>query len=90
MLHEAVLVRGPRPYTGSVEPGDVFAWEPDLPHARMLCVVMEVKNNGEEDWVRTRPLEKNMPGSLAEPCWNSMDRFREAVVPTLFKKMPVE
>ena len=76
LLHEAELKRGPRPYMGPIEPGEVFAWEPDLPYARELCVVTRLTG----DYVWTKPIKGG------KEVWNDISRFREAVVPTIFKR----
>lgn len=97
MIPEAELRRGKRPYKGNIVPGDVFAWEPDLPHARELVVVTRITgphfpnpieqpflidfSEGNELTVWTRPLNG------WEEAGNEMSRFREAVVPTAFNRM---
>lgn len=78
MINEAELRRGKRPYEGEITPGDVFAWEPDLPYARELVVVKCITKTR----VCTRPLNGD------EEVWNDLSRFREAVVPTAFNRMP--
>lgn len=100
MIAEGVLVRGERPYKGRINPGDVFAWEPDLPHARELVVVTRIStpdndkvivhargsaviSGGHEQRIWTRSIDGD------DEFWNDESRFREAVVPTLFKPYPI-
>lgn len=80
IIPEAVLVRGERPYPGDINPGDVFAWEPDLPYARELVVVTFV----DKLRIGTRPLDGD------REVFNDIDRFREAVVQTRFNPMPTK
>jgi hypothetical protein len=80
MIPEGLLVRGPRPYTGEIEVGAIYAWEPDLPHARQLCIVSKVQ--GGIVWTFDFPEQRL-------EVWNEESRFRGAVVPTLYKKMEV-
>ena len=115
MIDEAVLVRGgERPYAaeivrgvrghrlykGPINPGDVFAWEPDLPHARELVVVTRITGPGEDQTIEhalgvavlsggheQRVWTRPLDGD--EEVWNDESRFREAVVPTLFNPHPV-
>lgn len=65
----------PRPRVGSR-----WVWEIDLPHARALVEVVEVRWNGEEWWVRNRVLlGSDMFGRPAKPlAWNDLSRFWEA------------
>ena len=79
IIPETMLRRVTRPYAGVITPGDVFAWEPDFPHARELCVVVKIT----ETAVWTRPIE-----SFSPVYGNDISRFREAVVPTIFKSQP--
>lgn len=104
-----LLVRGERPYEGPIEVGMVFAWEPDLPHARELLVVTRiggplaplVANHGAGSAVIFRGDdderkiwstffgEDPMPWRRGQDreVWNDESRFREAVVPTIYKPM---
>lgn len=83
IIQEAVILREKDrrgfQYVGPIEPGAVFAWEPDLPGARELTIVTMV----DSDFVWSRPM------SGGETCMNKIDRFREAVFATIFKKFPV-
>lgn len=91
-------------YDGDIRPGQVFAWEPDLPHARELLVVTRVGGPPPADvtvehargtayfpaplglLIWSRPFEAGQSASApAREVYNDEDRFREAVVPTLFK-----
>ena len=78
VIAEFVLLRGATPYAGSIYPGDVFAWEPDLPYARELVVVVRLA--GGNVWTR------NIDGDAEH--WNPEDTFREAVVPTILNPHP--
>jgi len=88
-------------YAGEIEPDMTFAWEPDLPYARELVVVVRIAEAGDPITIRhARGLASisqgrgtliwtrliNQPAALA--IWNTESRFREAVVPTLFKFPP--
>lgn len=97
-LNEAELVRGARPYAGPLEPGDVFAWEPDLPHARKLCVITRIGPAPPPQIIpHSRgvahlgfPTEnvvwtRRFPDGHEE-CWNEEDHFRKAVVETRFRR----
>lgn len=102
ILDEVVLDRtAARPYQGLIEPGMVFAWEPDISYARVLCVVTRIDapppphiidgpgvkgymGCGEESVVWTRPFPDG-----GKEVYNEFGRFREAVIPTHFKKMQV-
>ncbi len=90
IISEAVLRRDqcmpgfrecPRWYGGEIEPGMVFAWEPDLPHARELVVVTRITGSPRRPAIWTRPIL----GSRDDEVWNEISRFREAVVPTNMK-----
>lgn len=84
MLESAAILREARPYKGLIEPGSIFAWEPDLPHARCFCLVTKVvKREGDETLIYTRDIK----GS--GEYYNEESRFREAVYPTLFNPWPV-
>lgn len=48
-INEAILIRHEGDYTGPIEPGMVFAWEPDLPKARELIIVTRVTQPGDPD-----------------------------------------
>jgi hypothetical protein len=98
MLDETVLVRtAPRPYTEVILPGMIFAWEPDLPHARCLLIVtkitgpqptFEIKHGRGTAVISSRHdhliWSKYFPTREYE-VWNDESRFREAVIPTRFK-----
>lgn len=68
----------PRPKVGTR-----WVWEIDNPGARELIEVTEVMWNGEEWWVRTKPLLGGPPLNVMgnpEPL-NDLGRFWEAVTP---------
>lgn len=77
----------PRPYKGNIEVGMVFAWEPTLPHARELILVTAISlpHLGEEALIHTETLSDD--SRTGQTFSNTEDRFREAVVPTMFNKM---
>lgn len=97
IIDPAVLLPSERPYKGPIRVGDVFAWEPDLPSARELCVVTRV------DAPPPSPLVvEHLRGTATISCgteygvycnsqfegrevFNDESRFREAVVPTRLK-----
>lgn len=85
-IPRAVLARGERPYSGEILPGEIFAWEPEMPHARELCIITKViARTGNEPLVYTR----DFPGRRQE-VRNELSRFREAVVPTVFNRQSPE
>jgi hypothetical protein len=84
-------------YAGEIAPGEIFAWEPDLPHARELVLVTRVIGDAAsgDRRIYTRGLDDRAPKALGSTPhvlerWNEESRFREAVVPTLMKPWPVE
>lgn len=77
MLNETYLIRAPRPYTGAINPGDVFAWEPDIPPACCLLVVDRV----EGGYVYACDLDSDRTRAYR----NTIERFREAVIPTRYR-----
>lgn len=91
-LGEAILCRGERPYSGPIEPGDVFAWEPDLPHARELVVVSRIERQVSGAGYQCRVWCRRIDGTEyfdgRKEVYNPEDVFRAAVVPTRFKRFP--
>lgn len=83
-IGENELRRDKRPLRGPIEPGEVFAWEPDLPHARELIIVRRIYKNGGEMWVESWDM------NYAKTYHNEEDRFREACVRTQYNLMPAE
>ena len=87
-----------RPYDGPIEVGQIFAWEPDIPTARCLCIVSRIELEPPPPMIvhhaqGTAVLSNgfgpviwtwDFPDRTKE-CWNNEDSFREAVVPTKFK-----
>lgn len=64
-------------YTGPIEVGMRFVWEPELPPARCLIEVAKVVPVlGGDSKIFTF-----VPGSVVDPVWNEESRFREAVIP---------
>lgn len=97
-IPRAMLRPTKRPYKGAIGVGDVFAWEPDLPHARELCVVTRITGPLEPEAItHSRGTAVLFRGSettiLTRPLgggkevWNDESRFREAVVLTIFRPM---
>lgn len=70
---------GDRRYTGPIEPGMVFIWECDKPHAWARVEVVEVGERFGEPAVKARVLAGK--GTVGEDYWNDEDRFREAAEP---------
>ena len=96
-IPEAALAPGHRPLRGEVKVGEGYAWEPALPHARELVVVMELTPAGHVAVVRVAHAcgeafitERRGAGVWTVPIdggrlvWNDMARFREACVRTRF------
>jgi hypothetical protein len=97
MIGEAELLREARPYAGQIRIGQVFAWEPDLSHARELLVVTRIGPPPPPTAVHhSRGVAiisngsddvvytRHFPDGKTE-VWNDLSRFREAVVPTRYK-----
>lgn len=52
-----------RTYEGPIEPGEVFAWEPDIPTARQLVIVCQVDDAlGDERRIWTLDLNSPLRG----------------------------
>ena len=81
---DAALLRGPRPLVGPITPGEVFAWEPDLPHARELLIVRRLYEIDGEGWVEAWDME------YQGTHHNEEARFREACQRTMFNAFPAE
>jgi hypothetical protein len=88
MIHETEIMREGRmkvdggaslPLVGRIEIGEVFCWEPDLPHARELCVVSRIE--GERIWMWDYPRRER------ESCTDD-SRFREACFRTRYNPVP--
>lgn len=64
-------------YTGPINPGMRFVWEPNNPRARCVIKVerMVIKHGGENR------IYTSVVGSSDDPVWNEESRFREAVIP---------
>lgn len=78
---------GPRPYSGPISVGDVFAWEPDDPKLRELVVVTRMTEN----FIWTVPFDerfRKINGLNTEEVPNPDARFREAAHPTIYKPVP--
>ena len=102
-IPEAVLVRHKGLLRGPIAIGEVFAWEPDLPHARELVVVVELtgKSHRVETTVK-HPLGTAVIAAESgagvrtralngnKLCWNDMSRFLEAATRTKYQHMPSE
>jgi hypothetical protein len=70
-------------YEGPIEPGMIFAWEPCLPYARELIIVATVIVDKVGSYSFPKHDYKHRSMHL-----NDMKRFREAVLPTIYKKFP--
>lgn len=79
-IPSALLISCKRPYRGPIVPGSIFAWEPDLLHARTLCLVTDVRDG----------LVYSTDLDYSNEVHNDESRFREACVPTLFQPWPTE
>ncbi len=99
-IPEVELVRHKGLLEGPISVGEVFAWEPDLPHARELIVVVEITDDThriESTVSHDRGLAiitvENGAGvrsrslSGGPVCWNDMSRFREAAMRTKYQNM---
>jgi hypothetical protein len=84
MIGEPILVRGPRPLEGEIVPGEVFAWEPDLPWARELVIVRRVYERGGTTWIEAWDMD------YTRTVQNEEGRFREAAYRTMFNRFPSE
>lgn len=71
-------------YTGPIERGMRFLWEPMKPHATEHLIVIERKiNSDDEMWITTRSwvaTSKVTGDYTGETCYNDESRFREAVM----------
>lgn len=71
-------------YTGPIERGMRFLWEPMKPHAtRHIKVIKREINSDDEMWIETREwvADSKISGDyVGKTCWNDESRFREAVV----------
>jgi hypothetical protein len=82
-IDPAVMVSGPRPLVGDIRLGEVFAWEPGLPHARELCIVSRIVTEpGRETIIWTYDMD------YRREVWNDESRFREAAVRTQHVPLP--
>lgn len=72
MLEQAQEEQPRHNYTGPINVGDRFIWEPTQPDARQRIVVTEAK----PEWVQSE-------GENGGCYWNEESRFREAVVKDL-------
>jgi len=84
-IDEGCIIRHQGALRGKITPGEVFAWEPDKPWARMLCIVTHFyKNSDGETNIRSVDMDYN------RPCINSETRFREACMRTKYRLFPIE
>lgn len=99
-IQEEMLIRHEGLLEGDIAVGEVFAWEPDLPHARELCVVtsltagdhlkqMTVEHGRGTAFLAAERGEgvRTRPLNGGDEHWNKLSRFREACVRTRFKPM---
>jgi hypothetical protein len=97
-IPEAYLHRhGRGNYQGLIDPGMIFAWEPDLPYARELIIVVAITKalppivvehgrgtafiSQGDDDV----IWTSRVDDLSKKTWNYFSQFREAVVATRLK-----
>ena len=84
-IDDSVIVRHHGKLRGKITPGDVFAWEPYKPWARMLCIVTFLSKNADgETMISSVDMDYN------RPCINSETRFREACYRTIYQRFPTE
>ncbi len=84
-IDDGIIVRHSGKLRGKITPGEVFAWEPDKPWARMLCIVTHIhKNCDNENMIRSVDMD------YQRPCINSEARFREACCRTRYNSFPIE
>lgn len=84
IIPEAVIIRPPPGcggYSGEIRPNHVFAWEPDLPHARELVIVTKITGDDRERLIWTVPIDGG------DEVYNDESRFREACCATRFNPM---
>lgn len=80
----AFIIRDRRPLRGPIKPGHIFAWEPDIPHARELVVVTRVEGDSDDARIWSRPIDGD------NEVWNTVDRFREAAYATIMNPHPIK
>jgi hypothetical protein len=83
-MEDAMHVNSYDPLAKTPKVGSRWVWEIDLPHAVALVEVTEVKWNGEEWWVWSKPLLIVGGSEAAErlpAVPNDLSRFMEAVTP---------
>ena len=97
----SVIVAGSRPLVGPIAIGHVFAWEPYLPHARELALVVGLAAEGEVEeqlihhatgtavlTMRRGPGVLSISPFAGTAVWNDEGRFREACFRTTLKELP--
>lgn len=100
---EAMLLRHDGELQGDIGIGEIYAWEPDLPHARELCVVIGLTG---PDHLKQMTIEHGRgvaflaaergEGVISQrpdggkALWNDISRFREACMRTRFKPITVD
>ena len=102
IIPESVICRNRgKQYNGPIEPGMVFAWEPDLPHARELCVVTKIgdalppltvaHSTGKATIYRGdgQMIYSRSIQLNGDEVYNEISRFREAVHATNYRPMKV-
>lgn len=84
-IDDRLIIRHAGKLRGKITPGEVFAWEPDKPWCRMLCIVNFISKNGDgENMIHSVDMD------YQRPCVNSEDRFREACSRTVYQLFPTE
>ena len=95
-IPESHLLRHWGIYQGEIVPGGIFAWEPDLPTARELCVVTRVCDPAPPTEVKHATGTAFISNGCEPQVWtrpieggkevnNDISRFREAVTQTSLK-----
>ncbi len=79
-LSEATIVRHQGALAGPINPGEVFAWNPDIPCAREYAIVAKVENGKVWTWDM----------QYKKWFWNDESTFREACYRTLFHLFPIK
>lgn len=83
LISESIIIRAERPLQGDIKLGEVFAWRPDMPHARELCIVSEIVDGSDgERLIYTYDME------YVTRTMNDESLFREACYRTTFNLFP--
>ena len=80
IIAEQIIIRHDGALKGDIEPGEVFAWNPDSKYGRELCIVREIKDG----WVGTWDMK------YKKLCYSPENNFRECCFRTMFNRFPDE